>query len=288
MKITSIARLSIAAALLCSVWACSHTPPPELSDARRNYEKLRTSNAVNNAPAPLHDAEVALQNAEKAFAEMPNDPISVDLAYIALRKTQIAEQENVIYQARADEKAAQEQMAQAERARTRKLETELEQTKEMLNERQKSTAETEAMISAVDVRSKLQQAAVVADTNRGVVITVAGEKLFSPGKSTLLPTGEQSLDRVAEALISQKGAQAIRIEGHTDSSGKKASNQRLSEERAIAVRDYLVSRGVPSEKVQVNGLGSSHPIASNNTKAGRAHNRRIEIVVQPSQAARVR
>ena len=75
------------------------------------------------------------------------------------------------------------------------------------------------------------------------------------------------------------------VEGHTDSQGSDAVNQPLSLNRASAVRDYLVSRGVPQEKISAVGLGASRPLVDNNTAENRANNRRVEIVIQPAQVS---
>ena len=69
------------------------------------------------------------------------------------------------------------------------------------------------------------------------------------------------------------------VEGHTDSTGSEAANRELSLKRAISVRDYLIRSGIPASATDVEGMGSSSPIADNATSAGRAANRRVEIVV---------
>jgi len=71
----------------------------------------------------------------------------------------------------------------------------------------------------------------------------------------------------------------IEVEGHTDNVGGDAYNQRLSEQRAEAVRDYIVAQGVPGSSVKATGFGMADPVASNDTPAGRQQNRRVEIVV---------
>ena len=71
------------------------------------------------------------------------------------------------------------------------------------------------------------------------------------------------------------------VEGHTDSQGSESSNMELSERRAQSVRDYVVSRGVPSDMITAKGVGQHRPVSDNTTAAGRANNRRVEIIVQP-------
>jgi outer membrane protein OmpA-like peptidoglycan-associated protein len=87
---------------------------------------------------------------------------------------------------------------------------------------------------------------------------------------------------VAKALTDQ-GFKSIIVEGHTDSRGKASDNDTLSLKRADSVRTYLVSRGIPSDKITSQGLGSSRSVADNSTADGRANNRRVEIVVSPNK-----
>lgn len=109
-------------------------------------------------------------------------------------------------------------------------------------------------------------------------ITYSAEALFDFDKSVLKPEGRRILDELVEKV------QGINLEvmvaiGHTDSIGTEAYNQRLSERRANAVKAYLVSKGIESDRVATEGKGELQPVASNKTKAGRAQNRRVEIEV---------
>ena len=71
----------------------------------------------------------------------------------------------------------------------------------------------------------------------------------------------------------------VEVAGHTDSTGAEEYNQGLSERRANSVKDYLVSKGVQAQRLQAKGYGESMPVASNDTKEGRAENRRVELIV---------
>ena len=109
-------------------------------------------------------------------------------------------------------------------------------------------------------------------------IPYSAEALFDFDKSVLKPEGRRILDELVEKV------QGINLEvmvaiGHTDSIGTEAYNQRLSERRANAVKAYLVSKGIESDRVATEGKGELQPVASNKTKAGRAQNRRVEIEV---------
>ena len=84
------------------------------------------------------------------------------------------------------------------------------------------------------------------------------------------------MDTVAETIAGYPD-QIVEISGHTDSSGDSVVNLELSKERAVAVRDYLVTNGLPSNQLRPIGYGESNPVADNSTSAGRAANRRIEF-----------
>lgn len=114
-------------------------------------------------------------------------------------------------------------------------------------------------------------------TDRGVVVTL-GDVLFEVGESDLLPSAAQSLDDVIELLESEPDKE-IRIEGHTDSTGPSALNLRLSRERAEAVRDALIERGIDPDRLNAVGMGEEFPIATNESAEGRASNRRVDVIV---------
>lgn len=101
---------------------------------------------------------------------------------------------------------------------------------------------------------------------------------FDPGRYDIKPNLRPILDRFATTL-NQNPVTRITIVGHTDSTGSDAVNNPLSVNRAAATRDYLVSRGVASNRIGIDGRGSREPVADNNTAAGRAMNRRVEIFV---------
>ena len=123
----------------------------------------------------------------------------------------------------------------------------------------------------------------VKNDTRGTVITIPGSVLFASGKANLLPGAKSKLDKVADALKDQTDRR-IEINGYTDSVGAEPKNEKLSQDRADQVRDYLVSQGVSQTNVTAKGLGASEPIADNGTQTGRAMNRRVEIVVEDNGA----
>lgn len=102
--------------------------------------------------------------------------------------------------------------------------------------------------------------------------------LFDFNKYTLKPGAREKLAKVAGILLAYPGLK-VQLEGHTDSIGSDQYNQVLSQQRADAVRSYLVTQGVPTDTVTAVGLGKADPVASNDTATGRQQNRRVDMVV---------
>jgi outer membrane protein OmpA-like peptidoglycan-associated protein len=115
------------------------------------------------------------------------------------------------------------------------------------------------------------------DTPAGLVVNMA-DVLFATGKSDLRASAREALAKLSGIVLNYPTLQ-LTIEGHTDSVGSAEYNQALSEKRADAVHDYLVSQGVDASKLSAQGLGKFHPVADNSTAAGRQKNRRVEIIV---------
>jgi hypothetical protein len=104
--------------------------------------------------------------------------------------------------------------------------------------------------------------------------------MFDPDQITIRPEAEEQLDEVV-AVLSANPKLQVEVQGHTDSSGLEAYNQQLSELRAFAVVEYLVSKGISSDRLFPKGYGPQRPRASNETKEGKALNRRVEFVSLP-------
>jgi outer membrane protein OmpA-like peptidoglycan-associated protein len=117
----------------------------------------------------------------------------------------------------------------------------------------------------------------IKETPRGAALTFNDQLLFDTGKSDLSTRSFNILDRIV-ALAKEKDMKEIEISGHTDNQGSESINQKLSEQRAAAVKDALVSRGLRVERIKAAGYGFSKPEASNDTAQGRALNRRAEVL----------
>jgi outer membrane protein OmpA-like peptidoglycan-associated protein len=118
------------------------------------------------------------------------------------------------------------------------------------------------------------------------LVTLEGDSIvvketigFPHGKADIEPVSMDLLDAVAKIMLSTQAITKLTIEGHTDTTGEPAANQPLSEERALAVRKYLESKGVEPSRLESRGFGSTQPIDTNETEEGRAKNRRVEFKV---------
>lgn len=109
-------------------------------------------------------------------------------------------------------------------------------------------------------------------------LEVPSDISFATGSAQLAPSLEPILNRFAQTL-NENPKTTVRVVGHTDSTGNDAINDPLSVNRASSVRNYLAARGVASSRVSIDGRGAREPIADNNTEAGRARNRRVDIFV---------
>lgn len=118
---------------------------------------------------------------------------------------------------------------------------------------------------------------LIDEKNVGVAIELSTIE-FNTGSSQLTLAKNRELDQLAEELIS-KPAIRIKIDGHTDNVGNEADNKRLSDERAAAVKSYLLGHGVASSRIITEGFGSSKPLASNDSEDGRSKNRRVEFTI---------
>ena len=128
--------------------------------------------------------------------------------------------------------------------------------------------------------------AVTQTADNQLKLEIPSDISFDTGRAEIKSNLRPVLDQFAQGLGSQPNTE-VRIVGHTDSTGSDAINNPLSINRAASARDYLVSRGVDSHRIQIDGRGSHEPIADNNTDTGRAKNRRIEMfLAERATAAR--
>jgi len=281
MKISTIAVVSS----FLAVTACAaSTPTPELVNARQAYDRARTDPSASLVPDSVLSAKQSLDQAEAMHDKDPQSDAERSYSYVAQRRAELALTlgENARTKQQADAAAAHYTELQ-DKLRTSAV-AQLGAERSQVNQLGSQLAQTQTGLAAAEARAarameSLNKIAQVKEEARGMVITLSGQVLFVTGKSELLPAARDQLDQVAVALKDQGDVKPMVVEGYTDSVGSDVTNQKLSKDRAEAVRAYLVSKGVPSEKITSVGKGESNPVASNDTPEGRANNRRVEIIV---------
>jgi outer membrane protein OmpA-like peptidoglycan-associated protein len=216
--------------------------------AQRAAAAQAQANAAQ-AQANAQAAAQAQQQAEAAAAEAAQQKAAADAA----RAAALAQQQ----EAQAEAERARQAAAQAD-AQRQQAEAEKAQMRERLMQQLNAVLETR-------------------ETARGLIVNI-NDVLFDFNKYTLKPGAREKLAKVSGILLAYPGLK-LQLEGHTDSIGSDEYNLTLSEERADAVRDFLMEQGVPADNITAVGLGKSGPVASNDTAAGRQQNRRVELVV---------
>jgi len=183
----------------------------------------------------------------------------------------------------AQAQAAQAQ-AEAERAATLRAQADADRAKAeaaAAEARARAAEANKQVESANAVREKLREqlnsVLATSESARGLIVNMS-DVLFDTGRYTLKPNTKISLAKVAGILQAYPGLK-LQVEGYTDSVGGDDYNQKLSENRAGAVKDFLVAQGVSINNITAAGYGKSNPVADNGTASGRAQNRRVQLVV---------
>lgn len=177
----------------------------------------------------------------------------------------------------AQAEAMRQQVEQAQRA-AMTAQQNAQQMQSQLSSMEERLAASEGETRRLRMLQELSSLAKTTNEERGLVVTLPGI-FFDTGKSQLKPGARTTLSRIADKLKDDSNLH-ITIEGHTDSVGSDQTNERLSEARAAAVREYLVTKGIDGTRVSSVGKGEGEPVATNKTAAGRQQNRRVELVIQ--------
>ncbi len=273
--------------------------PLELYEAINAVQIAKAANADKLAADSYANAQQSLQNAQAADGHKSERKQEITYARAAV---QAAEDSRVIAirrQKELDEQAAQRQKEEAQQsAQQAALEAQQAQLKAQQSqlEAEKAAAERaaaeakaaqaqQAQAQAVDqvaqarqqLRDQLNSVLQTQETARGLIVNLS-DVLFDTGKYTLKSDAEIKLAKVA-GILQAYPALKLQVEGYTDNVGGEQYNQKLSENRAQGVGDFLVSQGVPLANVTATGFGLNDPVADNTTPQGRAQNRRVQLVV---------
>jgi len=246
-------------------------------EARLAAERRARQEAQEKAEA---DARAAQERATQAQAQADEDARRRAEAERAQAEAERARTEAQANQA-ASLAAQQQAQAQADAARQAAEDSERQKEEAERATQEAERARAEAVRQKEEMRARLlaqlNQVLQTRDTARGLVVNMP-DVLFDFNKYTLKPAARERLARVSGIVLAYPDLK-LEIEGHTDSIGSDEYNQTLSEKRAAAVRDYLVSSGVSMSNVVARGMGKTDPVADNHSAAGRKLNRRVEMIV---------
>jgi outer membrane protein OmpA-like peptidoglycan-associated protein len=274
--------------------------PLALGEAERALRQAETATGDTQRIHLIYMADRRIQIA-RAIAqheqlEQELDRLETERHELLVRASQLeaeqarleAEQARMMSQAtaedaqRAREEAMQAQHREAESERTaRQAIEEAEQAKALAassaTAAQLARREADLALEQADTLRRQLENLQLRQTESGVVVTL-GDVLFESGQTELRKEAMASLVEVVDLLQSEPDKK-IRIEGHSDSVGDANTNLEISQKRADAVLEALVSLGVEAERVTTQGMGEDFPIASNETEEGRAQNRRVDVIL---------
>jgi outer membrane protein OmpA-like peptidoglycan-associated protein len=270
-----IHRASVLAVAICGMLsACSTTPErvPILEEARSTVAAVGSMpNANTIASEEMELARGAIATADRYVEEHEDLDLIEHEAYLAKRYAETA-------RALLDAEAAEARIAAAKRERDQvRIEIRERETAEAQARAQGAEARHEAAAAENELLREALNELQAKETERGLVLTL-GEVLFETDRAELKPGARSTIDRLAQ-FLNEQSERRILIEGHTDDQGSESYNLVLSEQRANAVRDALLARGISSPRIMTAGRGESMPVATNDTTAGRQENRRVEIVI---------
>ena len=244
-----------------------------------NLHKSERKDAITYARAAVQSAEDArIITIRKLKAE--DDAAQVKArqdAEQAAAASAASAQEQAEARARADAAKAQADAAAAEAEARARAAREAQKAAEA--SAQQASQQTERMRE--QLKDQLNQVLQTKETARGLIVNMS-DVLFDFNKYTLKPEAREKLAKVSGILLAHPGLK-LQVEGYTDNIGSDEYNQKLSEQRADGVRDYLVQQSVKEDSVSATGYGKSDPIADNSTSSGRAQNRRVQLVVSGAE-----
>ena len=231
----------------------------EAQEAQRREQQRQTQEAQAQAEQARTQAELEVRQREQAAAERQRAEQAKAEAEQAQQEARNAQQAALAQQQQAQAQAQQAQLAaqQAQQAQMQ-AEQEKEQTRARLTQQLNEVLQTR-------------------QTARGIIVDMP-DVLFDTAKYSLKPGARERLAKVAGILLAYPDLH-VEVEGHTDGTGTVEFNQKLSQDRAEAVRTYLIEQGVKNQDITSQGFGEDQPVATNDTAAGRQLNRRVDLVV---------
>jgi outer membrane protein OmpA-like peptidoglycan-associated protein len=264
----------------------------KIDEERLSNERQTSANSVARSRDRADDATRQKEQAQSDTAQARSD--------MARNQERNAENQRASAdaearsRAQADDSTRQKEQAQADTAQARseivrnqaasdnavaaaRADADQSRSAAQLSDQKAQAAENDKVNMRARLEQQLNSILQTRDSARGLIVSMS-DVLFDTGRYSLLPGAREKLAKVAGILLSYPGLN-IAVGGYTDNVGNDQMNQRLSEQRAGSVRDYLVQQGVSGNSVTATGFGNSVPVATNNNASGRQANRRVELVV---------
>ena len=253
----------------------------KMDEVRREDERQAAANEQAQTQAQADEANRQKEQAQsgQAQAELATAQAQSDTARAQAAKAQAesdaARAQADAARAQADSDKAKSDMADNQASSAAALSAaQADADQSRLTAQQ---AETDKAAMRAKLSAQLNSILQTRDSARGLIVSMS-DVLFDTGKYSLKPGAREKLAKVAGILLAYPGLN-IEVGGYTDNVGGDDMNQKLSENRAGSVRDYLVQQGVLTDSVSARGFGNSLPVASNDNSSGRQQNRRVELLV---------
>ncbi len=272
-----------------------------LKPIENTIDTAKDSGARRYAPRTLASAKAKYEITENLIETDRNNQIEIKRASESAKNeaTKALNVANIAKNSKVSESVALE--LNARRRANERLSSELSDTESEL-----SSTEQQLMAERAEAEQMKAENAALAQKNQFNESFAWAQEQFKPNEAEVFRQGDQLLIRLksmkyksgqselsssaypvlakVKEVIAKMGAEKVRVEGHTDSTGKKALNEELSQERAENVAEYIADDKVISKnQVEAEGLGFEKPVSNNTTTQGRAQNRRVDVIIVPSQ-----
>ena len=231
----------------------------EITYARAAVQSAEDARIIAIRKRKAEDEARLQSEREQAEQSAQQSQLQAQQAQMQAQQSQLQAQQAAAQKAEADARAAQAELTAAKAQQAQ----------------QQATDQTEQMRERL--KQQLNEVLNTRETARGLIVNMS-DVLFDTGKYTLKTDAREKLAKVSGILLAYPGLK-MQVEGYTDNVGGADYNQKLSEQRAQAVGDYLVSQGVQQGNLTATGFGMADPVADNGSSEGRSQNRRVQLVV---------
>jgi len=247
--------------------------PQIITNARQTIQFAEDARALS---AQRQEAE-RIQKEKDAAAAEAAAKAKAEADAEAKRQAELTAAREAQMKAEADAAAARQKAEADAAAQKAAYEQAALQAKEQAAKEEAARAQAQTAALRAQLLKQLNEVLQTTDTPRGLVVNMA-DVLFETNKYALSQDAQLKLAKLSGIIQAHPGLN-LAIEGYTDTTGTPDYNLKLSQQRADAVRDFLVTQGLPADTITSKGLGQADPVADNSTAAGRKLNRRVEIIV---------